>query len=352
MRPAARVASLSYVYRPHGLLCFVVQGVAAHRSSLQYCCSTLLPAGSSIKTSRTEVYVASDSYYTNAMGNKFSKPGGPIRVLSKQMVTDIRGKKIITLRLEDYTPAYIHKTLIRTNIIDGDCFIPYLSSEALRQVSTASPASEAQCKNRAYGVVTGIYMTDSVDAYYTITCQLYLPNIIARIAMGSNPPGICTTSLKKLCELGNVFRQPQGCAPKIHEDDDESQCVVCMEYEPRFWWSECESDHGGKFPLICHRCYNNLRRRAAHGKSIRGTPAPTLPCFICQKPGMLISQSSRDGAAARVKETNTLSREKAPRMLPTVQHSCKTKKAAAKTLNVVWSATKTTRQPEQATTKR
>ena len=151
-------------------------------------------------------------------------------------------------------------------------------------------------------------MTDSADAYYAITCQLYLPNIIARIAMGSNPPGICTTALKKLRKLGNVFRQPQECSPKIPEDDDESLCVVCMEHEPRFWWSECESDHGGKFPLICHRCYNNLRRRAAHGKSIRGTPAPTLPCFICQKPGMLISQSSRDGAVARVKETKMLFR--------------------------------------------
>ena len=76
-----------------------------------------------------------------------------------------------------------------------------------------------------------------------------------------------------------------------------------MEYEPRFWWSECESEHGGKFPLICHRCCNNLRRQGAQGKSIRGAPAPTLPCFICQKIGMLVSQSTRGGAVARVKET-------------------------------------------------
>ena len=118
--------------------------------------------------------------------------------------------------------------------------------------------------------------------------------------MGSNPPGIGTQALKKLRKWGNVFRQPQERPLNVPENDDESLCVVCMEYEPRFWWSECESEHGGKFPLICHRCCNNLRRRVAQGKSIRGAPAPILPCFICQKRGMLISQTSRGTAGAHM----------------------------------------------------
>ena len=237
------------------------------------------------------------------MGNNSSKPGGPIRVLSKKVVTDIKGEKFITLRLEDYVCPVGTQASIRQQIKAGRCFIPYHSSEALRQVSTASPATEEQCKNRVYGIATGIYMNNGADTHYEITCQLYLPNIMARLAMGSNPPGICTAALKKLRKLGNGFRHPQECPPKTPEDNDESLCVVCMEYEPRFWWSECESEHRGKFPLICHRCCNNLRRRAAQGKSIRGAPAPTLPCFICQKLGRLISQTSGGGAVARMKET-------------------------------------------------
>ena len=278
------------------------------------------------------------------MGNNFSKPGGPIRVLSKKVATDIKGNKFITLLLEDYVCPVAPQASIRRRINEGVCFIPYRSSEALRQVSIASPATVEQCKNRVYGIATGIYMNNSAGAYYDITCQLYLPNIMTRLALGSNPPGICTTALKKLRKLGNGFRHPQECSPKIHEDDDESLCVVCMEYEPQFWWSECESEHGGKFPLICHRCCNNLRRQTAQGKSIRGAPAPTLPCFICQKLGMLISQTSRGGAVARVKET------KMP--LPTERHNCRPEKGATRTLNGMWSATTTRRQPEQATPKR
>ena len=59
-----------------------------------------------------EAYVGPDRHQTNTMGNNFSKPGGPIRVLSKEVVTDINGEEFITLRLEDDACTLGHQTAI------------------------------------------------------------------------------------------------------------------------------------------------------------------------------------------------------------------------------------------------
>ena len=83
-------------------------------------------------------------------------------MMSKEVVTDINGEEFITLRLEDDACTVLDRASIRSTINKGVCFIPYPSSEALRQVSAASPATVEQCKNRVYGILTAHKMKNAV----------------------------------------------------------------------------------------------------------------------------------------------------------------------------------------------
>ena len=205
----------------------------------------------------------------------------------------IDGTEFSCIRIDSEATAYIDVTILQELIDRGQPVIPFCSPGMLDCTAATSAATPEQVSAMEYGVAHG-YCGDIMSRHAVRGAPiLFIPRLLARLCDGQNPAGVDTRQLRTLAGLGQQFLQPPGPSAASTTADSSTTCIVCFEHPPQYRWEACNHYHSIDALLICHRCYNELRRLAEGGGPIRGAAAPSLPCFVCRRVSRVVGKAGR-----------------------------------------------------------
>ena len=240
---------------------------------------------------------------------KHSLPGGPTLIKARgETQTTASGLQYVPIDMDNHegrTAIMAPKDLLERSLSSGMdalnvnhmMLIPYRSRLSLAWFGSRHAATPEQIHDGAYGLSIAYAGDIGGTEMLDFTCILCCPGIIQRLAYGENPQGMDTRQLAKLKELGQVYRPPPASDQALVRPSNfgassggDPVCVVCMAYPPQFLWEKCGHPREGRQKLVCHKCCNELRRRARGNANaaIRGTGYIRLPCFICQTVSRLV----------------------------------------------------------------
>ena len=220
----------------------------------------------------------------------FSKFGGPVVALKNEGIRETTDNiRYVPLALQGEATYYMPTKQLRSDVIGKLSVVPFYTEYMMDVLSERCGATPAQLEAGEYGLAVGYCGRILQEGRVPVTQVLLVPDIIALLSVGRNPPGVDTSQLPALKALGMQYPvlPPAGFASQPAGFGDD-QCVVCAELPPQYAWEGCKHPYARGYKLVCHRCCNILRRKAAGNSSIRGSGCMTMPCFLCRKPSRLI----------------------------------------------------------------
>ena len=225
--------------------------------------------------------------YGCAMFSKFGGP--PVFLKSEDVRVTANNIRYIPSFIQGDARCYLPTKRLRSETIGKMSLILFYTEYMMDVLSERCGATPAQLQAVEYGLAVGYCGRILQDETVSVTHVLLVPDTIALLSVGRNPPGVDTSQLPVLKALGVLYPvrhnvlQPIGFALQP-AGFGAGLCVVCAEFPPQYAWEGCKHPYGGGYKLVCHKCCNILRRQVAGNSSIRGIGYITMPCFLCRKP--------------------------------------------------------------------